>query len=322
MKIALAIFLIFTSLCSFGAERKLITLLTSVTHKKIDIEHKLERIFRNKFKNYPFDLRVVHKADQEILSRELSNSSNDAVFWVSHGAFISPKNLNQSAGVAPVSMILDYNRDNVAPVFQKLHPNLEFLGIIGCNSKQILETYKEDNVWQSSEDTPPVEYISKTKSIAQYALKKAIRKFKKAYKYRNLPKDNVKASYIGYPITITRTLPPDIDSSEIRSLRVMNNGKFLGIMEKIEPGQTMSKTFYIPIIDKYSQGSFKIEVNTGESVYKEKEKIHFGDLIVENGSSVWTLFAKPTGEAFGINKRMFLYRGNHSIMDSTLNYSF
>lgn len=293
----------------FADDKKTIVLLTSLTHKKINIEAKLEKIFKRKLKNYPFDLKVIHRADQQILSRELTQKENDAVFWVSHGAFIGPKRMKQSAGVSPVSMILDYNRDNVAPVFQKVHPAIQFLGIIGCNSKQILETYKTESLWKTEHTHAPLEYISKVKSIATLALKRSIRKFTKAWKYKRLKKSDAKFKYGNYPITIKRTIPVGTPKGEIRSLRVMNNGHFLGIIDKTNAGETIQKTFYLSKKSYRTNSSFQIELNTGESVYKEKSQIHFGKIkLTHKGIEKWKVFAKKTGEAFGVNKRIFLFK--------------
>lgn len=283
-----------------------IVLLTSVEHKRFDIPKRLERRFYkgvNKIKKLDTEVttKVIHGADQEDLYNALTDQKIDAVFWVSHASFISSN--SSSSSMSPQSMILDINSDNVAPIFQVIHPNMKFIGIIGCNTQSILDEYLDEDQEDSISKDSNLRYISKRRSIAQFALSRALRKFKKAIKYNLLPTEKNKESTSGFDIEVKRTMQSHIPHNEIRSIRVLSQGRVVGLIPKILPGESEIIKLKIPYNKDHN---YKLELSTGQNIYTDSEKIHFGDLEVFNEKNSWEVFAKRDGTPFGINTIVYI----------------
>lgn len=97
----------------------------------------LERKFR---RNFPEDnIKVVHHARQEDLYAELNDPQNTALFWLSHS---SSHTSNPVVG----NLIVDSARANVLPVFQKIHPNMRWVGIIGCKARPLAKKLEREGL--------------------------------------------------------------------------------------------------------------------------------------------------------------------------------
>lgn len=83
-----------------------------------------------------FDIRVVHDANQVDLYNNLHDPENLAVFWISHA-----NSSERFVGTSLSERIVDSQYVDIAPIFQEIHPNIKWLGLIGCKTRQILEKY-------------------------------------------------------------------------------------------------------------------------------------------------------------------------------------
>lgn len=136
-----------------GPNRQRVVLLTSIDFSVIpepfytiwfrNMESGLENIFQERFRGQGFQVIVKHRATAYDLWWHLHHPSTVGLFWLSHGA--PPQEavpgVASSAGALVGAQFLD-----VMPVFQRIHPNLRYLGIIGCYSlpgfRELMQVYR------------------------------------------------------------------------------------------------------------------------------------------------------------------------------------
>jgi hypothetical protein len=280
-------------------------LLTSLKKSESHVANNLASIFKKKLRRHPFILKIIHNADKEILHKELISNQNIAVFWVSHGAFNSRRGGSDGIGLVP--LILDFQKENVASLFSMINPQIKFLGVIGCNTEQILGYYKNEE----KSETNLISYVSKRKSVATFAFKKALRKFTRAWRKRKLQESPLIVQS-GISIKITRSATHS--EKDLPALIIENDGKFLGVLPSLISGEESSYDILLPIPEnfQYTKSKFHIKLKTGvSSMIKEKSNI-FGAIKIENE---WSLFTKPDGTPFGNQSRLFLFQSDDSILE-------
>jgi hypothetical protein len=277
-----------------------IVLLSSLPENQVKIEKKVDSIMMKEFgSDETYDIVIKHRADQEDLFNSLNDSQTHAVFWLSHGGYTKVGN---SKGVAATPMLLDFQKDNVAKTFQKIHPHVKFVGVIGCNSKQILGDTIEA---RSDLDY----YIPKRKVVAQLALKKAIRHFKRT----EVTRDN-SLKEIVEPETLTVKLTRNTgDGEKYKSLKVFLGGKLLTVLPKMDANSKKEFLIDVPKANYTNRAELKLIFESGQSPHDEID--YFGKLQLNfNEQSPWILFSKPTGEPFGTNERIFVYKGDPAVI--------
>jgi len=277
-------------LSAFG---KNIVVLTSLPLSQIKVTGDLNQIIRKKLSTFSdYNLILKNQADQDDLYQALNDPDTLALFWLSHGAFKTIG--NSSSPIKASSLLLDYNNDNVAEVFNKIHPNIQFIGIIGCNSAQILDEHISLRPSLGS-------YIPTKKVIATFGMRKSIRKFKKHYKKTKYEfiDENILAS--GFQIRITRE-----NRIDGKSLKVFSGKEFIGILPKVKAGFFQDKTFYIPK-SLNQKSKMKIIFKSGQSAFDGTDYLGFIS-IDHNSKELWKLFAKRDGTPFGTNERIFLFK--------------
>jgi hypothetical protein len=98
-------------------------------------------------------------------------------------------------------------------------------------------------------------------------------------------------------------------------VKVISNKKVIGVLPKIQAGSEVKMNMYIPHVDSFSKSKFHLEFSTSQNIYKDSESFIVGDIQVSNEiGSLWKLFTKPDGSAFGVNSKLFLYKDNDSIL--------
>ena len=107
----------------------------------------LVRIFNETLK--PADLgleaQVVTEATAADLKMALRDPQTTALFWVSHA---SPT--DSVGGLSMQGVIPDHEGANVSSLFKKIHPNVKWVGLIGCYTNTIINEYKEDGLYQAN----------------------------------------------------------------------------------------------------------------------------------------------------------------------------
>jgi hypothetical protein len=278
---------------SFQVSAKNVVVLTSLPTNQINTTKSLDKIINSKLSNFSsYKLIVKHEADQEDLYNYLNDGNTVALFWLSHGGF--KKIGANSSTIKPAALLLDYNKDNVAKIFQRVHPNIQFLGVIGCNSAQILEPHLKQRSKLGS-------YIPTRKIIATWAMKKAIRKFKKHYKktkYDFLIKPVLDS---GYRVRIVRE---SVGSN--KSLKVFAGKELVGLIPKSAKGEFQDYSLYIPSAENQKR-KMKITFESGQSAFDTRD--NFGIISISHEDrNYWKLFAKRDGTPFGTNERIYLFK--------------
>lgn len=95
-----------------------------------EISLDIEEQFRKYFKNSGYQMVFEHRASALTLEKYLTSADTLALFWISHA--------RERIGLTK-EVISDFWGNNIADVFQKIHPDVRFLGIVGCSAKAILE---------------------------------------------------------------------------------------------------------------------------------------------------------------------------------------
>ena len=276
---------------------KNIVLLSSLPKADLKTTFKVKNIFHNKLTGLS-DHKIIYinEADQEDIYKYLNDPETMAFFWLSHGGFKKIRG-NRAGAIKPAPILFDHNKDNVAKAFQKIHPNIKYISVVGCNSFQILE-----GTINSREDLGY--YIPTKKVIATFALRKAIKRFKKhywSYKYNYLKEDQVQD---GVQIKITRST-----QTASKSLKVLVGRKLIGIIPKTQGKEDQVFNYYIPFSNELTKRDFKIVLASGQNA--EDATDNFGDIeITSSDRDMWKLFAKRDGTPFGVNERVYLFKDN------------
>jgi len=317
----LALISMYPSLAMAVAEKQRAVLLSSFDEKKLPApfsffskklaecyKKKLERDFRNYFESRKYDVLVNHQANQYDLWSALHSPENVAVFWVSHSNFYQTKD-----GIYAQGFVVDDQGFDLKDIFREVHPNIKFLGVVGCKSHPVLdkilnsENIKKDNVGFSW-----VAFSGKTD--ARKGLRKAIRL---SEPYLNQPV--VLAGYhsscptkMGFPIVITRHFS-DSDFIDYPPLRIENHGKILGVFPSAKPGeaQQVLEVFLPESVAETSPAQFQLIATAGSRGQQLKKKFDLGELKISASwaGAQWRLFADQNGVPFGVSIHIYQYEG-------------
>ena len=299
--------LLIAIVCSQALWAKNIILLSSLPQEDIRTTLKVKKLFNKKlFGLEDHNLIYIDKADQEVIYRYLNDPETMALFWLSHGGFKRIRG-NSNSAIKPTPILFDHNKDNVAKAFQKIHPNIKYISIIGCNSAQILAG--------TLEKRPDLGYYVPTKKVvATWAFRRAIRRFKKHFwnvKYNYLLEEVVQE---GVKIKIERTV-----SQDSKSLKVLAGKQLIGILPKLKSSESQIFEYYIPYTENLSKRDLKIVLSSGQAATDATN--NFGDIVITSSDRhMWKIFAKPNGEPFGVNERIFLFKDQLSNISDVQDY--
>ena len=280
---------------------KNIVFLSSLPKKDQKTTNKLKKLFFKKMygiSQYADGNQLIYHdmADAQILYHYLNDPDTMALFWVGHGGF-KKMGKTTGSGIRPAAILLDYEKKNVAKVFQRVHPNIKFLGVIGCNSWQILE-----NVISTRPDLGY--YIPSKKVIATWSFRKALKRFRQHFwsqSYKYLEQDSLETAI---PITIERSV-----SQASVPLMIFAGKKIIGVMPAVNVPSIQKQNFFIPYKEGLKKHDLKISISTGHGV--AVSSYNFGNIVIgHRGEKLWKLFAKSDGTAFGVTERIFIFQGN------------
>jgi hypothetical protein len=285
-------------LVCFPVSARQIVLLTSLPLKDHQEALKAERFFLRETKDFAHEyvIKVQHQADQETLFYYLNHPETHALFWLSHGAF-RPSRSN--TGVRATPMLLDHQGDNVASVFRRIHPDVRFVGVIGCNTAQILDQHIQARELLDY-------FIPAKKVIGQISLKRAVRNFR----YTHFRKDNLtRIPEVPAPtlsVTVQRRSGNDLPI--YKSLKVFVGTELVTVLPKMGPDQREKFELLIPHRPGLGRRDLKIVFDSGQNPLDERD--HIGELKLSfEGSYPWRLFGRSDGRPFGTNERIFHFMG-------------
>ena len=173
MKFLIIFILSILTFQSVALEREIVVLTSIKTakkqpfwrSKKYQISKDVEKQFQGYFKDSGYKLVIKHEVDREILSHHLQSPKTIALFWLSHAADEA-----SDTALPLASIIQDYDGNNVKNVFQEVNPNLQFLGVIGCNALPIFEKFQKLNLYKKNLKLHSYDY----KITVNSGIKKAI----------------------------------------------------------------------------------------------------------------------------------------------------
>jgi hypothetical protein len=279
---------------------KQVTLLVSVSgssrflFQSQDTTKKLIDQFRKHYTGIDLPLKIIGNALQEDLHRELLNPDNEALFWVSHA-----NSFKQTEGIGNEDTIIDVEGNNVKDLFQMIHPSLKFMAVLGCKTAPIIEEFKKKGYFQDNQQL--VIYSRDKKIEGQREIKKALNAFKKMSS-KDSPSCLEKE---GFKLMISRKIG---QSGHGLSLKIMNRGKFLGLLPSGRPGDIQKIEFFVPqpksiqdlklIIDTDPKGTDRISVES------------------EAFDGEWKVFQDVKGRPIGVNQHIYRFSG--TIIPKTL----
>ncbi len=324
MKNLIIIALFVLSLPSFAGFKKVL-LITSLADHQVKLQRKVERKF---IQNLPHRLEpvIVHQADQFILRQHLMSEEYLAIFWLSHGSFakLSSRVSSSAEGIKISPKILDFQKNNVAPIFSQIHPGTKYLAVIGCNTKQIINFYRESSNWSHSDVRNT--YIPQSRVPATWTLKRAMKDFNYYfYNFKLYPHKPFPVKKFGYLVLVKRTIPIGAKTNDVRPVRVEVAGSLIGVLPKQKPGTTLSKYMFLPKQENFNRSQLNVRFSTGHDIEANLDPKAFGSMeIVSQDSDInakWEVFAKSDGTPFGIYSQNYLFKGSKAILETSIQFS-
>jgi hypothetical protein len=250
---------------AFAAHR--IVILTSLNESKL--ENKISRYIERNLQ--AFEVELKHKATQDELYQAIL-SGPDGLIWVSHGSAYQ-----MEMGIGATPQILDYQKNDIAPLFQVLKPQTQFLSIISCFAEAALKfnEIKTDSLNGSS--------FPSGKVIGMKGFRRAV---------KNLKQTTFKSVYAS-PIATHGGLIITRDSGNKVSLKVFYKKKFLGLVQ----GKDSSFNF------SEMAGSLRLEYPKHLHSPSENE---WGKINLQLNGQELHIFADRAGKAFGTYSRVFI----------------
>lgn len=292
------LFLFLWSAASFsGNEQKRVVMLISLNPEtnrpplrsnNWNINKKLKKIFYKKLKGRNLDLVVTTFTGQEELRRELLNPDNHAVFWVGHAG--------RAESFATAGMY-DDRGFNMKEIFQEVHQNIKYLGLVGCRSRPFIKGLKSSGLWELNQH---LQFYSRDKKEdARRGLKRAIKKFlkftpKQANRSLCLEKEKLE-------IHISRS-----SNRELSAARLLRKGELVGVFSK---NQTETVIYLDSDLKKRE---LKLVLESGAANNVSKDKFNLGSLEFNsiNPELKWKLFSNREGLPFGHGSNLYRFSGN------------
>lgn len=250
-----------------------------------DINEKLSKVFLRKLKKKNLDLVILPFSQQDEVRAELLNPNNHAIFWVGHS--------NAATGLAGAGLY-DDRGFNMKEIFQEVHQNIKFLGLVGCQARPFVEALKKSPYWKLN--THLETYARDKRTDARKGLKRAIKAFVDL-KETKAPACNQKEVI---KVTVTRT-----SEKELSSARIIRKGELVGFFNKNQEQTTIE----LPLGLKKSDLKLVLESGAPNNTTTEfslgRLEFHSDD---ENLS--WKLFADREGKPLGFGSHVYRFTGN------------
>lgn len=341
MKSILCLLLLTISAHVFASKPNVV-LLSSLKTPKIwyhsdswKIEESLHKIFKNRFKSSDYNLVMKMDVDQIVLKEELQNPNNIAIFWVSH----AKDNQQISNGISSNAAIVDIHGNDVKDLFKNIHPNIRFLGMVGCNARSLMNGYIEEGYYKNSTNLKIYSFDKKVD--ARSGLRKAIRKSapqlgelkrrRPSHRSRTSPfyarvqstqeiLDSFESDrsceklHKGYPVVVTRTLEEDSPAVAVKIQE-----EILHLFPAGISGDVQEAIIYLKDQESITRNDLKMTVDTNKFTPSNKLYLgHFEFSMEWNGD--WKIFAKKDGTPLGVSKNLYRYRGEYPSEEYIVEY--
>ncbi len=211
-----------------------------------------------------YELEVRGRATAADLWEALHSPETVGIIWVGHGRSQSGSNGGPELG----DLLPDSAGMNVAPLLlSKLPPNLEFLGIVGCEGEKIFSHLREQ-----PGISPNMKFVSFENSTFlgrgfQHVLSEATRHFNRFVTeafWRRLPlyAECGEASASGAYLRVSRYIPTGGQAAPAALIRVQD--RVLGVFPQMEPGQSLEQDVFLPA-ELLSDG-LQVEIDASRAV--------------------------------------------------------
>lgn len=268
-----------------------------------NINEKLEERFFKSFKKFPQIARqqkveITHLATPKDLYKNLVDPEVTALIWVGHAGF-------SDSGISQSRSIIDYKNRDLKNVFQAAHPNLKFLGLVGCRGQLFLEEWKKEGWFKAN---PKLQTFGrKVRTGARKGLRLAMKELEERLDRdpRFFEPAPLIQSQDTFPVLIERE---NISEKIMDSIQILQKDRLIGFMDASKEDQYL--------IAKLTPGKnrfdYKIIADTGFAspapVNPTLGRLHITsqtDALI--GS--WELFKTKDGRPIGVGKHIYQFKG-------------
>lgn len=306
------------------------------------IPEQLAHEFRLHFVVRGFRIKVRHHADQAMLWEELRDPENVGVFWLSHSG---PAAASQ-AGLSTRGMIIDEQANDIGPIFQGVHPDLKFLGVIGCRSRDAVQmTLRQAQVFERNPELEVADFDTRVNPLV--GLRLALQQSERALNpelLEGFTPTRCQRVERGFGVTITRSLPeasPGNPSYLYPAVRIESQDRVLGVFPAAYRGMQQQLRIWFDA-DALSAASpsgvfralqFKLVSTSGALMPTASQSSWLGQLsfrsdwtaapMADEGApsrSDWNLFSDSSGNPIGVGMHVFRYRGRVPVLSEATAY--
>lgn len=261
--------------------------------KSYNNNQKFEKEFRKHFNDADVDISVTHFASIEDIWSALHDKSTSAVFFLSHSS--SGQSKSAGALVSP-SLIADFDGNDLKNAFQKVHNNLKYLAVIGCESEAIIDQFRKYETYSNAPDLVIKTFNDKIRPIK--GLRDAIKDSREHIVVLADEEDQDELS----DNLLSRQIPFNANPESIRPTLILMNKKVVGFFPKGRPGEVQTIGIDLPL-----NGKSSLINDSGLSSAHKKEEVTLGELKFLSPQNNCELNAERNrqGEILGIGKHYY-----------------
>lgn len=284
--------------------------------------HQMVHQFSQVFKAKGYRVAVIHQADTSLLFKALHHPDVEAVFWLSHGSFISAEDDEKDFSLFISNKIVDSNGFDLSPTFGGVQANVKFLAIVSCNSQGIMApiytpVFLQNRPWFKT-------LLFNGKIEAKEGLTQAINMgLQHLLATQSTPTSQitepVEANEESVEIKITRLfkpLPPSsLHTNKViyPALRVEFRGQVVAVFDPENSQEAKEQvqriTLKIPRQNR-NVARLKIKITMGDYALESgAERFEIGELKLEENlkTGKWHIFSDSEGVPLGEQYRLFLF---------------
>ncbi len=317
IKLSILLFLFTTQLLATPAQ---VVLLTSLETPKIwfhdkdwDVTETVERRFKKSFSKSGYNIKIIHEATAEDLSTQLKNSQNKGVFWVSHSNVVQEVGL----GVEVPDLIYTIDKVDVKNIFQKIHPNIKFLAMIGCRGKSLFDKFKAQGFYKNNPNLKLFAFKKKVdpRKGIRTALKASIGVLGQKGNFRisnfrlpNIITNEQQRSYQEHLCQQEKLITLQVkrqSNSGLSAGSLIIDGRFIALLPATKKS-LQEQTIQIPV--KFFNKTKKKKI-----IFKkiDASSAQLGLLSFYSSEPIsWRFFSKRDGTPIGKNENLYIFKGD------------
>jgi hypothetical protein len=273
--------------------------------KSWNINEKLEKRFHRYLKRYEIDLQpeVIHFADQVTLFNTLTSEDVRAIIWVSHAGF------KQKQGLTKATSIIDYMGRDLKDVFQALGPSVKFLGLVGCQGQDFIESWRKQGWPRSGHQLNTFSRSKRTDArkglkLAMKALSSELKSKRSSYYWpltdEELGIDKTENSKDSEMIIQITRVNNRLD--EMKSVQVFQKKELITVLPSSLNDQVSS--LKIRVNSETKRSDLKIVLDSGDNSLAENPNL--GRLQFSSPfENHWKVFSTPDGIPFGVGTNIY-----------------